>query len=293
MLNSFLNKRSSPNYKYRKKEFSILLEISLYTGCAIGCDYCPQDVLNERSCVKYINFEDYKKYISSVPKNVYIVYAGFCEPLLYKDFENVVKYSYENGYKMLCATTLPTHNKNNIEIFLNEKYWVGRTVHLLDNTMNPKAFDTSLYFSNLEKYFEQISKKTNFYQEHTFSFLGGELNLDIEILLKKYDLYERFKKITPYQRIDAKVKNKNILIPSYKPGRIFCSENFYKKQLLVPGGDVVMCCMDVQKKHILGNLGVDSYKDLYNSKEYRKIMCGFNNDSIDTICRRCIYAKEA
>ena len=293
MSNFFLNKRANPNYNCRKFEFSIMLEFSLYVGCSIGCDYCPQNELNKKCSTKYMSFEDYKKYLSTVPKNnVYLVYAGFCEPLLYDDLENVVKYSYDNGYNILCASTLPTLNENNVELFLTEKYWKGRTVHLKDSHMNQKHFGDK-YYEFLSRYLKQVRDQSDKTKEYKFSFLAENLDEKILAILKEYNLEEMLSPLTPYQRIDAPVKSKNIITPEYKSGRIYCSENFYRKQMVVPGGDVVMCCMDVQKKHILGNLSSMSYNDIHKGEEYKKIMKGFNDESLNTICRKCIYAKQA
>jgi len=270
-----------------------MLEFSFYVGCSIGCDYCAQNTLNKKCSTKYMSFDDYKKYLSTVPKNgVYLIYAGYCEPLLYDDLENVVKYSYDNGYNILCATTLPTLNKNNLELFLTEKYWKGRTVHLKDSSMNQKHFN-STYYSYLERYLEQMKKQTDKSKEYRFSFLGENLDVNIISLLEKYDLKNLLNPIIPFQRIDAPVKSNRILKPIYLPGRIFCSENYYRKQMIVPGGDVVMCCMDVEKKHILGNLNNMSYNEIFKGEEYKKVLRGFNDESLNTICRKCIYAKQA
>lgn len=288
--NFFLKNRSNPTYKFRK-EFSLLFEISLFVGCPINCNYCPQIELYKKCSDKYISFEDYKKFISTVPKKgMYLVFAGFCDPLLYDDLENVIKYTYDEGYNMLLATALPTKNKKNVELFLDEKYFKGRTVHLKDSSMNKAFFDDS-YYEYLDRYLQQVHNQQDKNKEYKFSFLGEELEPRIMDLLIKNNLQDRFKKIIPFQRIDAPVKSEKILKPDYKCGRLYCSENFYKKQMLVPGGDVVMCCMDVQKKHVLGNLHNTSYEDIYKSEEYKKIMRGFNDDTIDTICRRCIWAK--
>jgi hypothetical protein len=40
---------------------------------------------------------------------------------------------------------------------------------------------------------------------------------------------------------------------------------FYDQNVLLPNGDVVLCCMDYSIKHKLGNLLVDDYYDLFKS----------------------------
>lgn len=289
--NYYLKNRLNPSYNY-DKEFSLFLEISLFVGCPINCNYCPQIELYKKCSDKYMSFENYKKYISTVPKKgISLAFAGFCEPLLYDDLENVVKYSFDEGYNLLISTTLPTKNKKNLEFFLNqEKYFKGIIVHIKDSSMNKAFFDES-YYEYLDRYLAQMCSQQDKNKRYKFTFLGEEVEDRIREIFIKHNLEEHVKKKIPFQRIDAPVKSENILKTEYKSGKIYCSGNAYKKQMVVPGGDVVMCCMDVQKKHVLGNLNTMTYEDIYKSEEYKKIIRGFNDDTIDTICRRCIWAK--
>jgi radical SAM protein with 4Fe4S-binding SPASM domain len=63
-----------------------------------------------------------------------------------------------------------------------------------------------------------------------------------------------------------------------------------KINVLLPNGDVQLCCMDYGLEHKIGNLLTMSYNDLFTSDEYRRIESGLEDDSIDILCRTC---KEA
>ncbi len=83
----------------------------------------------------------------------------------------------------------------------------------------------------------------------------------------------------------------NVSISSKRPPkkrryRMDCKNNL-KHNVLLPNGDVVLCCMDYGMKHILGNLLSSDYNSLFSSKEFLFVKEGLKNDSLDILCRYC------
>ena len=67
-----------------------------------------------------------------------------------------------------------------------------------------------------------------------------------------------------------------------------------KVNILLPNGDVVLCCNDYSQKHILGNLFSSDYESLFKSDEYIKVLKGLKDDSLDILCRYCfLYARRS
>lgn len=63
------------------------------------------------------------------------------------------------------------------------------------------------------------------------------------------------------------------------------------RNILLPDGTVLLCCMDFGIKHVLGNLLTQSYEEICNGKELTMIKEGMNgNEKIDILCRRCTHA---
>jgi radical SAM protein with 4Fe4S-binding SPASM domain len=272
------------------KDPYILIEFSLFVKCPVDCSYCPHESLNHASKEKYIDIDKFKLFLDRIPTEVGIVYAGFCEPLLYKNFDIAVKYASTKKYRQFVATTLPDKFENNIDVFFDESLWAGRSIHLRDEFMKYKPDEA--YYKNLDKFFRQMQFNKNSSLDNRFSFLGENIDRKIILLLKKHNLIHLHTKLKPYQRIESPIEYKEPERSSFLTGNIYCNRGFYRKQMVVPGGDVVLCCMDVEKKHVLGNLSSHSYQDIYNSKEYSRVMNGFNNEKENTICRRCVYAKQ-
>jgi radical SAM protein with 4Fe4S-binding SPASM domain len=67
------------------------------------------------------------------------------------------------------------------------------------------------------------------------------------------------------------------------------STPFYDRNVLLPNGDVVLCCMDYNLKHIIGNLLNQTYEEIFQDKPLLDLIevneaDGFNKCSI---CKSC------
>lgn len=273
------------------KDPYILIEFSLFVKCPVNCSYCPHDSLNQASKNKFIDLEKFKNYLDKIPKEVGIVFAGFCEPLLYKDFDKAVLYAHSQGYRLFVATTLPEKFTNNLNVFFNEELWEGRSIHIRDEYMK-YIKNSEEYYKNVDRFLRQMHFNKNEKRDMRFSFLGDRIDNKILLLLKKYNLMHLLSRVHPFQRIESPIEYSEPEKSNFLTGKIYCSKGFYRKQMVVPGGDVVICCMDVEKKHVLGNLETHSYKEIYSNNEYKKILRGFNDEKENTICRKCVYAKK-
>lgn len=267
------------------------IEISLYVGCSVNCSYCPHLSLFKKSSTKELPVVEYKQLLSKIPKFVGIAFIGMSEPLLHKNFKEILLHTLQEGYKVVCFTTLPDKYPEHVELFLNPDLWLVRSLHIRDDQMSYKN-NSEFYYSNIEKYFSQINKSNNTIKKDRVSILSKNIDPKIETLIKKYDLCDYVHRSEPFARIKAPMKYK-VKPNKQLKGKIYCSEHHDKIQHLLPDGDVVLCCMDVEKKHVLGNLFNDSYESLFRSKEYNNILNGFKDDKIKTICRSCAFAKKA
>jgi len=267
------------------------VEISLYVGCSVNCNYCPHLSLLKKSSAKSLTVSDYKLILSKIPKFVGIAFIGMSEPLLHKDFKEILLHTINEGYEVVCFTTLPDKYPEHVDLFLDSNLWLVRSLHIRDDQMSYKN-NSDYYYSNIEKYFSQINKNCSGIKKDRISILSKNIDLKIQTLLQKYDLLDYAHRSEPFTRINAPMKYK--AKPNKKlKGKIYCSEHHDKIQHLLPDGDVVLCCMDVEKNHVLGNLYKDNYESLFRSKEYNKILNGFNDHKVNTICRSCAFARKA
>ena len=61
--------------------------------------------------------------------------------------------------------------------------------------------------------------------------------------------------------------------------------------VLLPNGDVALCCMDWGLQHVIGNLLTMDYEMLLESDEYKRVLRGYVDESVDILCRYCEVAQ--
>lgn len=256
------------------------IEITTNVGCINMCSYCPQKQLIKKYSIitkndkdkKIMSLENYKKYISTIPKTTIIVFRGMSEPFINNEVMDMILYTDKCGYKMKLYTTLLNVKKTDIDT-LKEIKFVYFHIHL-PNKEDRFKIDRIKYLDILEYTCKNISSLSFVYFKN--------LDDDIRNILHKYG-YHGFYRGTLISRSGVLNDVKHIY------GKGFCETNQIKYGILFPNGIVSLCCMDYELKHILGNLDKDSYPDLYSSIEYKKIRKMWKSYDSNIICRECEF----
>ena len=78
-----------------QKEKSI--QITSAMSCPVNCEYCPQETLRENkgSRKNNLDLKDFKQYLKNIPQDTVIRWTGYSEPLLAKDFPEMVLHAEE------------------------------------------------------------------------------------------------------------------------------------------------------------------------------------------------------
>lgn len=88
----------------------------------------------------------------------------------------------------------------------------------------------------------------------------------------------------------TQIEKVGALLPPKNDFALGCASTpVYDHNVVLPNGDVVLCCMDYSLKHVIGNLLRSEYQDLFTSPEMQRIYqenrkTGFSEQ---TICRSC------
>ena len=244
------------------------MEITTKIGCSNNCKYCCQDkLLNVYEGKTMLSFEDFVKCIDKIPEKVIISFSGFVEPFLNPECSKMIVYAFLKGHKIKLFTSLMGMSMQDL-MLIKKIPFKNLTIHIPENHN----------LTNI-KVTEEYKKKLKLIEEFNnvdYVVLDGdvskELNLD-SINVRKV------KSIT---RGESPEKNK---------GKLFCS-NELKHNVLLPNGDVVLCCMDYGLQHKLGNLLKDNYEDLFLGEEMIKVTGGLLNEDSEILCRYCVSAKK-
>lgn len=284
---SHIIKRKSNKKEYWRRTQWPTLEITTNIaekGCVVDCVFCPQRILEKsyKSDKRVMTLDDFKFAIDKVPREVRITFAGFTEPWLNKYATDMALYAHEKGHPVSAFTTAVGMTPEDVERLAAIPY-VGNPnggfcLHLPDQEEFAKHPINSNYIRTIEKFKELQPRFRNFYTmcmsenvhesiRHIYptasvpTFWNRAGNLVGEAMLKP--------------ELD-KIKERWKSFPESKdPRTCGCIEDLYHNVML-PNGDVSLCCMDYSLDYILGNLYTQDYDDIVPAP----------NTTYD-MCRRC------
>ncbi len=258
------------------------IEVTTKIGCKNMCSYCPQELLisayKKISNVYDMSFDTFKRYIDKLPKKVDISFSGYGEPWFNKECTKMVLYAYQMGHRLTVFSTLSDMKEDDVGQIKKIRF-KSFIVHLPDKDANTKIEINNEYKNVLKKVTESVPNAVYLY----FDNIHPEL---IETL-----------KSVKILRMVPETRANNLQIKGVETyrinGPIKCTRHL-NQNVLLPNGDVVLCCEDFGLRHILGNLLEKSYNELFESSEYKRIVTGLKDDSEDILCRYCEkYAKKA
>lgn len=257
------------------------LEITTRIGCKNMCSWCPQKTFmnayhREKGKNVILNFETFKKCIDKLPKDVQITFSGMSEPWLSKDMTKMLLYSYKKGFTgfrvYTTAVGMDIKDVDKIKKIPYTKF----VVHLSDADNNALIPVTK----NLKAVLLKI--KRSHIQNCGYMTMGT---------LHK-DLVEDFGELCITPKLISKAGNLKGVKKIHNSGPITCNSEFgMKHSMLLPNGDVYLCCMDNALEYKLGNLLLSSYDSLYEGESYRLIEKKLKDEKYgDVLCRHCEMA---
>lgn len=228
------------------------IEITTKIGCRNMCSYCPQsDFLNAyKDSKKFMNIEEFKMLISNVNKDIQIHFSGFSESMLNDESIDMMIYAWKEGYEVVLYSTL-----------------IGFTIEKA-----LKLKESGMIFNH-----------TRLHEFDGFGFDKHEFDEKCKIFIDNVKTRDHhvFRVLSPTSR------GGHLRDIGRKLGRIRCGGNRVFNNVLLPNGDVFLCCSDWSLRHKIGNL----YKDHYNSIEFNtarnEILKLQSEQDSDVLCRTC------
>lgn len=271
------------------------LEITTNIGCSISCKACPQSLLVKsynkqmsitnkwNSASKQMSLVHFKEMLKKVPRKVRIDFSGFSEPYLNKSCSDMIVFATNRGHEVTLFTTLVGMTYLDLEKLRGVIFdWLY--LHVPDVNQNAKIKCDDYYL----ELFEQVLDGGLRRKKLNFSYHGA-IHPEIAKRLDKRGI--KYPTITLQNRAGnlenndiVKVKEKSI------KGRISCkaSCNQLNQNVLLPNGDIVMCCQDYGLRHVFGNLMREEYYSVFENIEYQKVREALNDESVNILCRSCV-----
>jgi len=254
----------------------MMIEITtniLDCGCIMNCLFCPQPTLlkNYKSNIRMLSFNDYKKAIDKIPSNIEIRFAGFSEPWLNKKTTDMILYAHEKGHKIYIFTTgvgLSAEAFKRIEHITFEMF----VLHLPDKQQNAHHNITPEYIETI-KYLKENVKvcrsstwtKRNLTLDTMHMGVLHDSVKDIFPDSLNYQMSPRAYNLKNEYNIKPELKKKFLREINHGEGNYTCNfpEGFHRNVML-PNGDMYLCCMDYGLEHKLGNIFEEDYLIIIN-----------------------------
>jgi len=277
------------------------LEITTVIGCPLMCDFCPQVTLRETYTdpVKYLSFANFQTIVAKIPKHVRIDFSGMAEPWINPECNKMLEHTLSSGYEVAVYTTLVGMTPSNTDVFIELLKAYPQQIkilclHLPDEEGHLRGWKNSEVYQYALTQVLQLDpdmKKHIGFQVMTMH-KTSQLHSDLSHLIIP-ELNKQWNGHTRAGSLSGKILNDIDPTPQHHLPVSCGSTPFYDHNVLLPNGDVVLCCMDYALKNIIGNLLTSSYEDLYLSpvmvslmKENKKF--GYSKCSI---CKSCTNAK--
>ena len=254
------------------------LEISTVVGCKMGCDYCPQKLhvktYTDKSRITEMSYLFFTRMIDKVPTNIEILFAGMAEPWLNEFATEMVTYAHRKGHRIGVYTTCAGMTLDDVRR-IKDIPFLHFCLHLPDaeGIMNFKV--TNEYLEVLKACLQIPGR--NF-------MCIGKVHKSVEAITGPVQ--------DSSSTLISRAGNLKTLAVTPKNGSLECSAMSSKMDhnVVLPNGEVLICCMDYSQQHVIGNLLTGTYESLFTSDEYLRIKDGLKNDKSGILCRTCELA---
>lgn len=238
-----------------------MLEITTNVGCIVNCQFCPQKTLLKayKSPIRSLGYDVFEKVLDRIPEGTIIIFSGFSEPFLNKDCARMVLRSSERGHPVSIFTTGTGLSLEDLERIRDIPFSTfphgGFVLHLADSEGYAKIKVDEGYLKLL-----QAIKKANIHDLRLRTM--GTLHPDIEpvfpaLEVMRQSMHSRAGYLTT-EGVDVDGGR-----PTPKRMAALCGrDDFVYNNVMLPNGDVVLCCQDFGLRHVLGNILTHDYRKI-------------------------------
>jgi len=253
------------------------IDITTNVGCSVRCAFCPQDKLlpayRDRGGPRQMTFAAFREILRKIPPDTALDFSGMAEPWLNPDCTEMLLHAHERGYEVAAFTT--TIGMDEADVARIQSIPFRRfVVHLPDTERYSKIEMSDAYLQILANIVGSGIPNREFM---TMGTLPREVAAVIGRRIKRTRMMSRAGNLT------------NVRAPERLAGPIRCRScgDSLDHNMLLPNGDVILCCMDYGLRHVLGNLLVSDYRELFESESFKRVQAGLDDDSFDILCRYC------
>lgn len=252
--------------------------IEITNICNLNCDFCP----HTNRIKKSMTTDEFEKVILEIKdytKHIYLHVKG--EPLMHKDLDGILKIA--NKYNLnVNITTNARVLKDKLDVINSNKVrQLNISLHSFNNIDEIKELLSVL--DKINNSYISLRLWNNKDNDEILDILESHYNKKIEFTGKRFTLTNKV-----YLDKDIRFEwpdiNKEVITTCGT-----CKGGKSQIAILVDG-KVVPCCLDNDGVVNLGNIFDSSLEEILNSKRYKDIVTGFNNNKlVEELCQKCGY----
>ena len=273
-----------------------VMELTTMIGCPLMCTFCPQDNLRTTygDRTKYMQPMDLMTVLAKLPKDTRIDFSGMSEPWANPACTTMLEMVLYMGFKVAIYTTLyGMENPKRVKELLESHPAQVEVVmlHLPDSNGNMKGWKSSPEWMEALK----IMSTTNVPCGIGAMTMdkSGAVHPDLQPIVGQLNGW------VGHTRADSldveQVKGQVISMTPHNIFSLTCASTpFYDRNVLLPDGSVVLCCMDYNLTHILGNLLEQTYEEVMQGKPLLDLIAINETPEYSkcSICKACENVKE-
>lgn len=255
-------------------------------GCVVDCVFCPQRTLTKvYTGERRMDLHEYMRAIDKIPKEVRITFAGFVEPWMHKQCTEMVLYAHETGHPVSIFTTAVGMSIEDIEAIKHIPFAGDPngnfTLHLPDQDRKAKHPINKKYIEVIE----HIGKIQHEIQNFTTMVMAGEVHESVRHVFPSapsYSMWSRAGNLIGETILKPELLNNpyNSIYHDKKKMTCGCDERLYHN-ILLPNGDVSLCCMDYGLAEITGNLFEQSYDEVVPKPYSQYDLCKYCENAVE------------
>lgn len=269
------------------------VEVTTVLGCRVNCRYCPQKVLlskyyaKDRDRKRVMSLEDFRVFLKNTPDGCDFMFAGMSEPYLNPQCTEMLKAACGAGKQVSLYTTLEGATERDVEEILSLPFqFVG--LHVADEKKYAQITVTDAYYRNVERLIN-ATKPGGEPFVNDISAQAAPLPEIMEMCRGKYEVLISLQDRAGNLEGDELAGRRQPLTDE----RITCcfSGPRFNNHVVLPDGTLLLCNMDYGMQHVLGNLLENTFDEIREGEEMKRILAGIQGDpSVDLLCRKCLFA---
>jgi len=277
------------------------LIIDIHSYCNASCRVCPYKDLSKKMTMGYMEIDLFRRIIDefsliarNYPVRGHVIFCNMGEPFVDPNIFSKISYVLNSDLKLIIQTNasllIPERTDKLIAVGFKGPIYIschGITPSVYKYVM---GLDINKTLNNIDYLVQHYQKDLIQIRAIPYRWPVGEV-LKVNRYWKDRDI--RVKIFLPNSRTGL-VSNCISWKLKY-PGNMLrgCKKTLPLRDMVVAfNGDVVLCCEDMGRKVILGNLKEKSIQEVWNSEQAKetleKIFLGRQSED-DFICKRCEF----